>query len=688
MGFHSRKAIASHPLKPPMAEKRPRVIQRHGDSIRDDHSWLREKDDPAVAAYLAAENAYADAGLAHTKSFQKVLYGEMLGRIKETDESVPYREGLYLYYSRTEEGKQYRIFCRKRSLEAPEEITIDVNALAEDHSFMALGVYAVSDDGSILAYSTDSTGFREYTLCFKDLRTGRLLGDRIERVGSFAWGSDPGTMFFTVDDPAKRPYRLYRHVLGGAEPDLIFEESDDRFRVYVERTRSKAYFLLTSESHTTSEVRFLPGESFTADWKVLAPRRHEREYDVDHRGDRFFIRVNDTGRNFRLVSVPVTDPSEHNWDELIPHRPDVMLEGCEVFAAHYVVLERQAGLPQIRVTHFDSGRSHPIPFPESVYDAGQATNREWESDTYRYYYESLTTPLSIYDHDVTQRTDTLLKRTPVLGDYDPEDYVSERLEAAAADGTAVPVSLVYRRGRTRDRQSPLLLIAYGSYAIPYPVSFSSNRLSLLDRGFGIAIAHVRGGGDLGRPWHDQGRMMAKMNTFTDFITAAEHLVERGYTSSRGLVIEGGSAGGLLMGAVVNMRPDLFRAVVMQVPFLDVLNTMSDPSLPLTVSEYEEWGNPEVKAQHDYIRGYDPYTNLSRGSYPALLVKSSFNDSQVMYWEPAKYTAKLRTLKTDRNPLLLITNMDAGHSGASGRYDRLKEIALDYAFMLDSVGIRE
>ena len=339
--------------------------------------------------------------------------------------------------------------------------------------------------------------------------------------------------------------------------------------------------------------------------------------------------MNDTGRNFRLVSVPVTDPSEHNWDELIPHRPDVMLEGCEVFAAHYVVLERQAGLPQIRVTHFDSGRSHPIPFPESVYDAGQATNREWESDTYRYYYESLTTPLSIYDHDVTQRTDTLLKRTPVLGDYDPEDYVSERLEAAAADGTAVPVSLVYRRGRTRDRQSPLLLIAYGSYAIPYPVSFSSNRLSLLDRGFGIAIAHVRGGGDLGRPWHDQGRMMAKMNTFTDFITAAEHLVERGYTSSRGLVIEGGSAGGLLMGAVVNMRPDLFRAVVMQVPFLDVLNTMSDPSLPLTVSEYEEWGNPEVKSTtrlHPRVRSlYQPLAGILSSAAGQVIVQRQSSD---------------------------------------------------------------
>jgi oligopeptidase B len=676
-------------LSPPVADKRPKIDAIHGDRRQDDYYWLREKTNPEVEAYLNAENAYAEHMLAHTESFQENLYDEMLSRIKQTDLEVPYRDGEYFYYSRTEEGKQYEIYCRKKgSLDAPEEIVLDLNVLAEGQTFMALGDCEVSDDANLLAYSTDSTGFREYTLQFKDLRTGALLPDRIEKVRSVAWAADNRTLFYTTEDHAKRPHQIFRHVLGSEVDELLYEEVDELYRVWVERTRSKTYILFHSDSHTTSEVRALPAAHPVGYWKMVLPRVQDRECVIEHHGDHFYMLVNDTGRNFRLVSAPVSDPQENNWQELIPHRDDVMLERLDCFMNHYVVRERKDGLPGFRVCDFRTGAVHRVEFQEPVYDAYLWDNYEWSTSLLRYKYQSFVTPSSVFDYDMNTREKMLLKQDEVLGEYDPAEYTSERIYARATDGTRIPVSIVYRKGFARNGRAPMFLIGYGSYGWPYRIRFSSNRLSLLDRGVVFAIAHIRGGGEMGKKWHDQGRMKEKINTFTDFIAVSEHLIEEKYTSRDRLVIRGASAGGLLMGAVANMRPDLFRAIVNEVPFVDVLNTMLDASLPLTVGEYEEWGDPNIEEDYMYIKQYCPYTNLEAKDYPAMLVKTSFNDSQVMYWEPAKYVAKLRSLKTDDNPLLFVINMGAGHGGASGRYDYLREIALDYAFVLWQVGIEK
>ena len=673
-----------------MARRIPRVDVIHGDRRVDDYYWLRDKANPEVAAYLEAENAYADAVMAPTERFQEALYKEMLARIQETDLSVPYREGAYFYYSRTEEGKQYPILCRKKeSLEAPEEVTLDLNALAEGHRFLSLGAYSVSDDGSLLAFSTDITGFREYTLQVKDLRAGEVLPERIEKTGSVSWAGDGRSLFYTVEDEAKRPYRLYRHVVGTPAPDaLVYEEADALFRVFAGRSRSREYVFLAAASHTTTEIRYLPSGQPEGVWKTIAPREHEHEYDVEHHADRFFIRTNDQGRNFRLVWAPVEDPRRENWKEVVPHRTDVMLEGLEVFRDHTVLLERAHGLPRMRVTNLRSDATHDIAFPEPAYSASPGANAEFDTGTFRYTYQSLVTPSSVFDYDMETRKSTLLKEQPVLGGYERTRYHSERLLVTAPDGVKVPVSLVYRKGLKRDGSHPMLLTGYGAYGYPFPVGFSSNRLSLLDRGFVFAIAHVRGGGELGKAWHDDGRMMKKRNTFTDFIAVVEHLAGERYTSREQLVVEGGSAGGLLMGAVANMRPYLFKVIVSKVPFVDVVSTMLDASLPLTAGEWEEWGNPQVKEPYEYMKTYCPYTNVEPKAYPTMLVKTSFHDSQVMYWEPAKYVAKLRALKTDDNVLLLKTNMEAGHGGASGRYDYLREVAFDYAFVLSRLGVSE
>ncbi|HEY3119834.1 MAG TPA: S9 family peptidase [Vicinamibacteria bacterium] len=669
-----------------MARRLPRVEVVHGERRVDDYFWLRDKSDPEVAAYLEAENAYTDHVLRPTEPLQQALYREMLGRIKETDLSVPYRDGSYLYYARTEEGKQYPILCRRSVDDGPEEVTLDLNQLAEGLKFFSLGAYVVSDDGSLLAYSTDVTGFREYTLFVKDLRSGALLPIRIEKTGAVAWGDDGRSLFYTVEDPAKRPHRLYRHRLGETADELVYEETDELFRVFVHRSRSRAYLFLTVASHTTTEVRFLPAGQPGGPWRLIAPREHEHEYDVDHHGEQFYIRTNDRGRNFRLVTAPVADPRRENWREQVPHRLEVMLEGVDCFARHTVLQEREDGLPHLAVTSLVTGESHRVAFPEPTYSVFPDHNREFDTSLFRYNYQSLITPNSVFDYDMDRREATLRKEQPVLGGYDRTQYASERLFAVAPDGVRVPISIVYRRGLPSDGSRPVLLSGYGAYGFPLPVTFSSNRLSLLDRGVSFALAHVRGGGEMGKPWHDQGRLLHKKNTFTDFVAVAEHLIRERYTSSSGLVIEGSSAGGLLMGAVVNMRPELFKAVLSRVPFVDVVNTMLDPSLPLTVGEYEEWGNPQQKIEYDYINSYCPYSNLRAGAYPAMLVKTSFNDSQVMYWEPAKYVARLRTLKRDRAPLLLKTNMAAGHGGASGRYDFLREIAFDYAFVLTQLGL--
>ncbi len=673
---------------PPAAEKIPKTSLLHGDKRVDDYYWLREKTNPRVKTYLEAENAYAAAVLEHTKPLQDVLYKEMLGRIKQTDLSVPYRKGAYWYYSRTEEGKQYPILCRKEgSLEAAEQISLDVNELAKGQRFMAIGAYQVSDDGRRLAYSTDTTGFRQFTLYMKNLATGETSPALAQKTGSITWAADNQTLFYTIEDAAKRHYRLYRHKLGSPSHDLVYEEKDERFRLGAGRTRSRQYILLESQSHTASEVRFLDAANPTGQWQMVAPRQKDHEYEVDHHGGLFYIRTNSTGRNFRLVTAPVASPSPNNWKEILPHRADVMLAGMDFFAGHYVLLEREGGLPHLRVTEIATGKTHRIAMPEPVYAASPYINAEFDTTEFRYSYQSFTTPNSVFAYDMGAGVSKLLKRTEVLGGFDAAHYQSERVYATAKDGTPVPISLVYRKGVARDGKAPMLLYAYGSYGATIPISFSSGRLSLLDRGVVYALAHIRGGGDLGTPWHDQGKMMNKKNTFTDFIACAEHLIAAKYTSPQRLVISGGSAGGLLMGAATNLRPDLFKAVVSQVPFVDVINTMLDESLPLTVTEFEEWGNPKNKAEYDYMKTYCPYSNLDRRAYPAILVKTSFDDSQVMFWEPAKYTAKLRTLKTDKNPLLLITNMAGGHGGSSGRYDKLHEDALDYAFMLWQMGVR-
>jgi oligopeptidase B len=627
-----------------------------------------------------------------TAELQERLYKEMLSRIKQTDTNVPYRYGGYMYYTRTEEGKQYPVFARRKgTMEAPEQVLLDLNEMAKGHTFMSVGDFDVTGDANLLAYSTDTTGYREYTLHVKDLRTGAAT-KVAERVSSAAWAADDKTLFYVVDHPTtKTAYRLYRHTLGkpGAD-ELLYEEKDEMFNIGVERSRSRGYLFLTAASHTTSEVRYLPADRPADAWRVILPREAGHEYYADHHGDRLYIRTNEKGaRNFKLVSAPAAAPARENWKEVIPHRPGVMMGGVEFFKDFYVVSERGNATPVLRVFDLKTNRATDIPVPEPVYNISFATNKEFDTQKVRYSYQSFITPSSTYDYDVKTGRSELLKQQPVLGGYDPTLYKSERVYATAADGTRVPISLVYKKELKPDGSRPLLLQAYGSYGIPTNVQFNSNRLSLLDRGVVVASAHIRGGGDLGKEWHDAGKMMTKKNTFTDFIAAAEHLVKAGYTSKERLVITGGSAGGLLMGAVVNLRPDLFKAVVAYVPFVDVINTELDETLPLTAAEWEEWGNPvKSKENFQYMLSYSPYDNVAAKDYPAMLVKTALNDSQVLFHEPAKWVAKLRTVKTDKNPLLLKVNMGAGHGGASGRYDALRETAFDYAFILTQMGITQ
>jgi oligopeptidase B len=675
---------------PPVAKKAPKTTEINGRTLVDNYFWLREKQNPDVAAYLQAENAYTDAVMKSTEGLQKKLYDEMLSRIKETDVEVPYKEGNYFYYSRTEAGKQYPIYCRKKgNLEAPEEVLLDVNELAKGQKFMSLGEVAVSTDGNLLAYSTDNTGFRQYVLAVKDLRAGKLLPDHAERVGSVVWANDNKTIFYTVEDPtSKRQYQAYRHTAGtnGSDP-LIYEEKDERFELEATKTRSKAYVFLISGSHTTSEARYIAADQPTAEFKVLEPRKQDVEYYPDHNGNSFYIRVNDTGRNFRIVKAPVSDPRSANWQEVVPHRADVMLDQTDFFKNHYVLSERQNGLPQMQVTDLASGKSQHIEFPEPAYASYPYLNREYDSTKFRYGYQSFITPRSVFEYDMATGKSTLLKQKEVPG-YDRTKYQVEQLYAPAADGVKVPVSVVHLKGLKLDGTGPMYLTAYGSYGYPYDIVFNSDRFSMIDRGVVVAVGHIRGGGEMGKAWHDDGRMMHKKNTFTDFIASAEYLVKQGYGSKDRLVIEGRSAGGLLMGAVLNMRPDLFHAALVGVPFVDVINTMLDQSLPLTVTEFEEWGNPKEKPAFDYMISYSPYDNIEAQTYPNILVRTSFNDSQVMYWEPAKYVAKMRAIRTDHNSLIMKTNMSpAGHGGASGRYDRLHDEAFDYAYFLTQMGIQ-
>jgi oligopeptidase B len=683
-------------LSPPIARKEPKETALHGVVLSDDYAWLRDKEKPEVTAYLEAENAYAEAVMAPLGGLREKLYQEMLSHMKQTDVSVPFRDGDWWYVTRTEEGKQYAIHCRRAfqasSLgEDQEQVILDGNLLAEGQAFFAIGATAITDDGRWLAYTTDTTGFRQYTLHIKNLETGETLAGQVERVGSVVWAADNRTLFYTVEDEAqKRQFQLWRHCVGQTTEDvLVYQEDDERFNLGAGRTRDGKFIVMESSSHITTESWVLAADQPTAAFSLISAREDEHEYSIDHRNGLWFIRTNDRGRNFRLVTTPVSTPGREDWRELIPHRDKVMLEDVDLFAGFFIACEREEGLPRLRLWRFDGDGAAPageIRFPEPAYDAHPHVNRIFDTPSFRYAYQSLVTPASVYEYDLATGASALLKQLEVPGGFDRALYASERIQAVAPDGVLVPVSLVYRKDKREPGRNPLYVYGYGSYGYSLPLGFSSNRLSLLDRGVVMAYAHIRGGGDLGEPWHDAGKMLVKRNTFTDFIASVEHLTAAGFGDPARVAIEGGSAGGLLMGAVVNLRPDLFRAVLSHVPFVDVMNTMLDATLPLTVPEYEEWGNPNEAEYFSYMLSYSPYDNLRAASYPAMLVKTSLHDSQVMYWEPAKYVAKLRTLKMDSKPLLLVTNMQAGHGGASGRYDYLKEIAFDYAFLLGELGV--
>lgn len=686
-GACTRLGSAKRP-SPPVASCKPHVQTVHGIARTDDYYWLRERDNPEVLAHLQAENEYTEAVLRHTKDLQEQLYLEMKGRIKETDLTVPTKNGEYYYYTRTFEGKQYPVHYRTKGIGGPEELLLDSNRLAEGQEYFRLGNFVVSPDHKLLAYSTDTNGSETYTTFVKELSTGRLLPDSIPRTYyGLVWANDNQHLFYTVLNDAKRPFQAYRHALG-TDPKqdvLVHYETDDRFNVRLSKTRSKRFILLDVDSQITSEVRFLDADTPASEFRLLQPRRQGMEYTVEHHGNDFYIVTNDNALNFKLMKAPVADPRQENWTEVIGHRPDVKLDGVDAFAGHLAVYERHAGLKRMRMRDLQSGGEHYVSFPESVYTFSAGPNAEFETTQVRLTYTSLVTPRTVFDYDVTTRQLELKKRDEVLGGYNPELYETKRELATAPDGVKVPISIVYRKGARLDGTNPALLYAYGSYGASMDPSFSSSRLSLLDRGYVFAIAHIRGGGDMGRPWYEDGKLLKKKNTFTDFIAAAEHLVARGYTTSDRLAIQGGSAGGLLMGAVANMRPDLFAAVVAQVPFVDVINTMLDASIPLTVIEYEEWGNPADRAYYDYMMSYSPYDNVEVKDYPHILVTAGLNDPRVQYWEPAKWTAKLRAMKTDNNRLLLKTNLGAGHGGPSGRYDNLKETAFVYAFILDTIG---
>ncbi|UCE25949.1 MAG: S9 family peptidase [Candidatus Zixiibacteriota bacterium] len=674
----------------PVARTEPKVDSIHGVVRIDDYHWLRQRGNPEVIEYLEAENAYTGAVMEDTEELQNKLYRELVGRLKQTDMEVAEKDGDYFYYTRTEEGKQYKIICRKKgSLDGAEEVLLDENPLAEGHDYLDIGAYRVSPDDRLLAYTVDTNGSEKYTIYIKDIETGELLSDRVPNVYySLEWGNDNKTIFYTVLDEAMRPYRLYRHTLGMdyAGDEMVFHETDQAYEMYLSKTKSKRYLLLELGSNTTSEVHYLDANHPTDDFKVIHPRQHKMEYAVYHHDDRFFINTNDGAPNFKLMVTPVRRPDRRHWTEYIAHSDSVKIDGVEVFADFMGVYVRRGGLKQIRIFDLKTGESHYLDFPEEVYTYRAAKNKDFESSTLRFTYSSPLTPNTVYDYDMGGRTWEILKVKEVLGGYDKSRYEAHRVLASSADGTMVPISVYHKKDLERDGRNPLLLYGYGAYGYSSEPRFSSDKISLLERGFVVAIAHVRGGGEMGRYWYEQGMLLHKRNTFSDFIACAEYLIEQNYTSPDHLVIDGGSAGGLLIGAVVNMRPDLFKVALAGMPFVDIVNTMLDASIPLTVIEYEEWGNPNEKEYFDYMMTYSPYDNVTNQAYPHMLITAGLNDPRVQYWEPAKWTAKLRAAKTDQNMLLLKTEMGAGHFGASGRYDSIKETAFEYAFILKALGL--
>ena len=676
--------------EPPVARRIPVADTLFGDVRVDDYRWLRDRSDPEVTAYLEAENEYTAAMTAHIDELEETVYQEMVGRIKETDLSVPYLDNGFYYYKRTEEGKQYPIFCRKEgSPDAEEVVLLDQNELAKGHDYFGIGATRVSPDNRLLAYLVDTTGSETFTLYIKDLVTGELLPDVIPEIDyALQWANDSSTLFYTTTDETRRSDKLWRHTLGTDPSDdiLVHHETDPGFGVWISRTRSDRYLIMDVGSRDTEEQYLLSADDPFGRFALVQPREDKVEYYLSHRGDEFYIRTNDGAKNYKVMKVPVDAPSKDNWTEVIPHRDGVKIERVETFANHLVVAEREKGQRRIRVMNLDTGDEHYVEFPEPVYAVYPSENREYQTATIRFSYMSHVTPTSIYDYDMGTRERELLKQKEVLGGYDPALYASERLFATAADGTEVPVSILYRRDAKRDEGNPVYLMGYGAYGASMDPWFSSNRLSLLDRGVIYATAHVRGGGEMGEEWWEDGSMLSKMNTFTDFIACSEHLIDEGHATPDGLVATGGSAGGLLMGAIANMRPDLYRIVIADVPFVDVLNTMLDASIPLTVGEYDEWGNPNEEEYYFYMKSYSPYDNVGALDYPDMLITASLNDPRVQYWEPAKWAARLRATKTGDGLLLLKTNMGAGHGGASGRYERFREWAFEYAFMLDRLGL--
>ena len=677
---------------PPRAPPRPRRLERHGDVRVDEYYWLRDCDDPEVRAYLEAENDYLEDRLRPVHELRERLFEEIRGRIPQTDVSAPYRDGTHRYYWRYEDGRQYRLYCRS-PLDAAgggEQIILDVDALAEGHEFCDAAILDISPDERLLAYAVDTVGRRRYAIRFRDLAADADLPDVVPDVVCEAvWANDNRTLFYTRQDPVTlRPFQVRRHTLGSdaAADELVYEERDETFVCGVGKSRSQRFILIGSQQTLTSEYRYLNADRPGGAGVVFLPREHGHEYRIDHYRGRFYIRSNAAARNFRLLETPDDRPAREHWRELVPHRDDVLLEAFELFRDHLVVQERRDGLVRLRVQPWEGAGGHEVAFDEPAYDAFiDRHNHVADTPVLRFQYSSLGTPASTVDYDMRTRARTLVKRDEVLGGFDPARYRTERLHAEAADGARVPISLVARRDTPRDGTSPLLLYGYGAYGISLDAGFRSPRLSLLDRGFVYAIAHVRGGEELGRSWYDAGRLLNKKNTFTDFIACAERLIELGYTRPERLFAMGGSAGGLLLGAVLNLRPDLFHGAVAQVPFVDVVTTMLDESIPLTTGEYDEWGDPRVRRYYEYIRSYSPYDNVTARRYPHLLVLAGLHDSQVQYWEPAKWVARLRARKTDENLLLLRTNLDAGHGGASGRYERYRETALQYAFLLDLAG---
>jgi len=683
----------SETMEPPVAKIIPKELTAHGHTRIDNYYWLNQRDNPEVIAYLEAENAYKDAVMAHTKDFQEKLFNEIVGRIKKTDMSVPYKDQGYYQYTRYEEGGEYPIYCRKKgNLEAEEEVVLNVDEMAKGHDYYSVAGYSTSSNNNLIAYGVDTVSRRLYTLYFMDLTTRKLFDEQIPNTsGRAAWANDNKTVFYMLKDTTTlRSYKVMKHVLGTpvSEDKEIYVETDETFSTFVYKTKSKKYIIIASSQTLSSEYRFLDADNPDGKFQIIQPRERDHEYSVDHYKDKFYIHTNLDAKNFRLMETPVDKTTKENWKEVIPHRDDVLLQGFEVFKNYLVLSERKNGLTQIRVIKWTDRSEHYLDFGEEAYMAYISTNPDFDTDLLRYGYTSLTTPSSTYDYDMNTREKNLLKQQEVLGDFDPSNYVTERHYATARDSTKVPISLVYRKGLDKDGNNPLLLSGYGSYGSSREPTFSSVRLSLLDRGFVYAIPHIRGGSEMGRYWYEEGKLFNKKNTFYDFIDCAEYLIEQKFTNPDKMFAMGGSAGGLLMGAVVNMRPDLWKGILAGVPWVDVITTMLDPNIPLTSAEWDEWGDPRKKDYYDYMLSYSPYDNVEAQDYPAMLVTTGYHDSQVQYFEPAKWVAKLRALKTDNNPLIFHINMEGGHGGVSGRFRRYRETALEYAFMLDLVGIKE